>query len=309
MRVSGLKMKYSRTLLPGLLFAAGLFAPGQYACAQTAAQIESTIKKSKYIDNTRPVRAAVKNGEVSISTYSHPKASDKDCKINALLIMKELLQKFKTVHRLHISFYDPKDPSSYRTAEVADVDAKLVESGRPVEDVLAQVPLSRGNLNAKPTKNTTSFLGIDLETLSDTKDLKYFSTSDGDITIALPQGALTLENPEPDCMVRCVNVLIVIEVWRQDMAKTTFDQAVSIMTSGAYDRMPGFKLTKGQDVTFKGARAKYLEGTFSPGKKSRGIIIQGRKHIYTLAIQGPLTHENQIRTLYQQLVSSLNIRG
>lgn len=294
---------------------------GLPAGAQSASDIERIVKSSKHVDNTRPIRAVIgsksdRSGkEISISTYSHPKASDKDCKINSLFIMKDVLQHYKTVHRINISYYDPRNPSSYRTVQVTEGDVALVDHGKPVEDVLSDLPLTSGAV-APPTpgRSQTSFSGTtfsgipSLRTASETTKLTTFTSSDGSISIALPQGALTMRNPEPGTLVRCINLIVGIDVWCSDNDGTTFEKIVEMMENRCSLAYPQWEKTKEQPYPLKGYRGIYMEGNVSATKKLRGLFVQGRNHVYTIAVTGLLKNDAQVESLFRQMIASLTIR-
>lgn len=141
------KTDWRKQVSMALLASICLFqAAGAYA--QSAADIEKIVKSSKWVESKRPVRAVLSGGQVSISTYCHPRASDQDCKINALFMLKELLGHYKTISLVRISFYDPSNASTYRTCEVHKEDVAKVDGGEPVKDVLSQIRISRGQASA-----------------------------------------------------------------------------------------------------------------------------------------------------------------
>lgn len=119
------------------------------AVSQTAAELEAIIKNSNGIDATRPLRAYMQNGVATVSTFAPPKASDQDCKINSLFITKALMERYKNIKGLRITFYDTKLASGFRTIEVPKELARRVDAGRPVQEVLAQVKLVHGQRPAQ----------------------------------------------------------------------------------------------------------------------------------------------------------------
>ncbi|HEY9787841.1 MAG TPA: hypothetical protein V6D17_20810 [Candidatus Obscuribacterales bacterium] len=119
-------------------------------CAQTAKDIETLIKASTLVDTARTLSATVAPPEVRISTYTSTRASEKDCKITALLIIKEISQTYKNITRARISFFDEYNARRYRTVTVTNQHAALVDSGKPFAEVLATIPIADGVI---PEKN------------------------------------------------------------------------------------------------------------------------------------------------------------
>lgn len=121
-----------------------LFA--QPAGAQTPNDIESLIKNSKLVDTQRQLKAIIGGGEIQISTYCDSRAGDKDLKITSLLMMKEILQRYKTVRQLRVSFFDQQSASSYRTCVVSSAHSEMVDGGKPLDEVMVQIPMVSGSL-------------------------------------------------------------------------------------------------------------------------------------------------------------------
>ncbi len=125
----------------------------QIVYAQTTADLESLVTKSKLVDTTHPVRAMISSDkqQVSISTFCRAQTTDKDCKITALLMMKELMQRYKTVHGIRVTFFDEVNPHHSRTVRTTEGDALLVDSGKPVHEVLALIDISYGDVRPRTT--------------------------------------------------------------------------------------------------------------------------------------------------------------
>ncbi len=135
-------------ILPAVLW---LIACCNSVGAQTPSDIVSVIRSSKLVDTKRDLTASVRGYDVTISTFCDSRSGDNDCKITALLILKELIQHYKTIRQAHVSFYDDHETSHYRTVVVQDKMVQLVDSGTPIKTVLATVPIATGNL---PTAQT-----------------------------------------------------------------------------------------------------------------------------------------------------------
>ncbi|HEY9719340.1 MAG TPA: hypothetical protein V6C69_17820 [Trichormus sp.] len=137
-------------ILPAVLL---LTACCNSVSAQTPTDVVSVIRSSKLVDTKRDLTAAVRGYDVTISTFCDGRSGDSDCKITALLILKELIQHFKTIRQAHVSFYDDHDTSHYRTVVVQDKMVQLVDSGTPIKAILSTVPIASGNV---PTAQTFS---------------------------------------------------------------------------------------------------------------------------------------------------------
>jgi len=121
--------------------------------AQTSSDIVAVIRNSKLVETKRELTASLRGYDVTISTFCDTRSSDRDCKITALLILKELTQRYKTIRQAHVSFYDDRNTNHYRTVVVQDSMVQLVDSGNSLNDVLSTVTIVAGNI---PTAQTFS---------------------------------------------------------------------------------------------------------------------------------------------------------
>lgn len=128
------------------------------AClAQSSAEMESLLKASKLVDTKHELRVTPSvGGEVVISTYCSNKASDRDCKITALLMLKELSQHYKNVVQVRASFYDEVAASKYRTVVVNSRHAQLLDSGKQITEVLATIPIAAGTVQNSSNYSSVS---------------------------------------------------------------------------------------------------------------------------------------------------------
>jgi hypothetical protein len=139
-----------------LFLVAGVVNCRQAAEAQTASDIENIVRSSKWVDKSRPVRAFINSKLVTISTYCDSQDSDQNCKINSLFIMKELLNRYKTIHRMRISFFNPKISNAFRSLEVTEGDVVLIDSGKPAQQVLSQIQITHGILPGSSSAKASS---------------------------------------------------------------------------------------------------------------------------------------------------------
>lgn len=126
----------------------------QMAYGQTADEVSSLLSKSAIVKSKGPVRAAVSGSLISVSTYCGRSTSDQDCKITALLMMKEISHRYKNIHKLKVSFFDELNARQYRTVSVSAGDAMLIDSGKPVKDVLSVVDIAYGADKTKESWNS-----------------------------------------------------------------------------------------------------------------------------------------------------------
>ena len=138
-------MRKARQLLTSAILLAAVSAPMQNCLAQSPADISRLLRNSKLVDTGREVNATLSGEQVSISTFAHPKAKDQDCKITALLMMKELRQHYRNIRRSRVLFFDPANPSQYREVIISESEVQLVDAGRPVPEVLSRISVRGGS--------------------------------------------------------------------------------------------------------------------------------------------------------------------
>lgn len=104
------------------------------------------IEKSKIVGADAHVQARVGPGEVALSLYRNPKANDKDCKIDAILMAKALMDaEPKTITKVKVRFYDPANRTSYREVNVGTGVVKAFGQGRvSTDELLSSVVIDRG---------------------------------------------------------------------------------------------------------------------------------------------------------------------
>ncbi len=122
-----------------------LFSPGASAALSDAGAV-ALIEKSKVVGADAHVQARVGPGEVALSLYRNPKANDKDCKIDAILMAKALMDaEPRTVIKVKVRFYDPSNRTSYREVNVGGGVVKAFGQGRvSTDELLTSVVIDRG---------------------------------------------------------------------------------------------------------------------------------------------------------------------
>lgn len=128
-----------------------LFSPA--IAAVTADDLVKVVEKAKILSPEYQVRASVGAGEAQISTYRNPKAGDKDCKIDAVLIAKEVMQADPSgITRVIVRFYDTTNVSRFREVSVRQGDVKAFGSRQMSPDeLLSSIDIRIGDVNAGRT--------------------------------------------------------------------------------------------------------------------------------------------------------------
>ena len=118
--------------------------PGEATLSDAAAV--ALIEKSKIVSTDSHVQARVGAGEVALSLYRNPKANDKDCKIDAILMAKALMDaEPRTITKVKVRFYDPANRTSYREVNVGTGVVKAFGQGRvSTDELLSSVVIDRG---------------------------------------------------------------------------------------------------------------------------------------------------------------------
>ncbi len=132
--------------------------------------VSDLIRKAKLVDNNQTVNASVKNDRIIVSTIGGVHASDRDCKVSALLMLKEVVNHCKNIHSAQIYFFDPYSISTYRTVNVTANLVDLLNQGQSIDRVILNVNLTHGSRAAPvsgadshrdehPLSNRTAYLG------------------------------------------------------------------------------------------------------------------------------------------------------
>lgn len=131
-----------------LAWAGGLalsVAPAAWALLSDAEAV-TLIEKARIVTPDSQVQARVGAGEVAVSLYRNPKANDKDCKIDAILMAKALMDADpKGISTVKVRFYDPANRSSYREVNVGLGVVKAFAQRRvSTDELLSSVVIERG---------------------------------------------------------------------------------------------------------------------------------------------------------------------
>jgi len=101
--------------------------------------LKAAILKSKLLDptielvtTTDPANA----DHILVSTFLHSSATDGDCKIDALLIGKAVMESAPDVTRVTVTFFSTADFSTYKQVSVKSTDIKAFEGGAVNKELL-----------------------------------------------------------------------------------------------------------------------------------------------------------------------------
>lgn len=94
----------------------------------TGENVEEAVRRAQVIKKDFPVHAVISGREATILTRRHPKATDDDLRIDAVLITKSVLDSFDTIGTVQVLFRD-EDSSSGKSVEVTAGDIKTYANG------------------------------------------------------------------------------------------------------------------------------------------------------------------------------------
>ena len=117
------------------------------------------IEKAKILAPTITFNARVSKDEVEVATYKNPKAVDKDCKIEAVLIAKAVMDLSPgEVSRVTVYFYSSTALSRYKSLTVTAGDVKAFAAGAIGQDeLLTSLKINEGT-TADPNKRVANYL-------------------------------------------------------------------------------------------------------------------------------------------------------
>ncbi len=112
----------------------------------TDADVVNALEKAKILAPSIRINARVSQDEVMVATYKNPKAEDKDCKIEAVLIAKEVMELAPgEVPRVTVYFYSSSALSRYKQVAVTAGDVKAFATGSlSKEELMASIKVIDG---------------------------------------------------------------------------------------------------------------------------------------------------------------------
>lgn len=131
--------RYIPLSLAGLLLACQVSA---YA-AVTPAAIQAAINRAKVLPAGTGLSVNVSKNQASVSTYRNTKANEKDCKIDAVMIAKTIMDLSpEEIINVTVYFYNRSDLSAYDQVTLSSGDIKAFGSGElSKEQFLSSVKL------------------------------------------------------------------------------------------------------------------------------------------------------------------------
>lgn len=106
------------------------------AWSVTATDIINAIDKGKVLAPSIRVNAQVRPDVVFISTYKNLKANDRDCKIEAVLLAKTVMDLAPEIPRVEVRFYEQTSLNRYKQISISAGDVKAFASGSIKEEQL-----------------------------------------------------------------------------------------------------------------------------------------------------------------------------
>ncbi|MBU6451400.1 MAG: hypothetical protein KGS72_06460 [Cyanobacteria bacterium REEB67] len=165
--------------------------------AVSANDIVSVVEKAKILSSGTRVAAAINGSEVYVSTYKNARATDNDCKIEAVLVAKTAMDLAPNeISRATVYFYSTANINKRKFVTVTAGDVKAFGSGQlgqeqllsslTVKDEEVSDPAARMNtyLQQRETlrnrrkfdaqmNGTTMIVVADLDPLTTERDMKY----------------------------------------------------------------------------------------------------------------------------------------
>lgn len=114
-------------------------APASAVVIPTPAEMRQAIRSKNILKSD--VQAYYSNGEAVINTYAHAKATDNDCKIEAVLVTKVLTTDpgfGSAIKSVRVNFYNPANTSQYRAVVVPEGQIKLFAARAITDQQLLQ---------------------------------------------------------------------------------------------------------------------------------------------------------------------------
>jgi hypothetical protein len=132
-----MEMRINIAICSFCLLVLQVLAVPSWAATATTNQIEQTILKAKILTPGFPVKAQIMGNEVEIRTHRNPKATDRDCRIDAALIAKAIAElKLDKVQKVRVVFYERLSGAMFKQVAINLQDIKSFGSGNISPDEL-----------------------------------------------------------------------------------------------------------------------------------------------------------------------------
>lgn len=128
------------------------------AWSVTASDIINAIDKGKVLAPSIRVNAQVRPDVVYISTYKNLKANDRDCKIEAVLLAKTVMDLAPEIPRVEVRFYDQTSLNRFKQISVSAGDVKAFAGGTIKEEQLLNGLVLKQEETTDPNAKLSSHL-------------------------------------------------------------------------------------------------------------------------------------------------------
>lgn len=109
-----------------------LFAAATPAfAALTEKEVETLVRSEKTWTNRSGLSVKINQNEltITIGTYREPGATDKDMKIDSVMITRKIMDSDPDIARVKVRFYDPVNRSNFQLVDVRQSDVKAFREG------------------------------------------------------------------------------------------------------------------------------------------------------------------------------------
>jgi|GEM_PF-6715434 len=307
-------MTFSSKFLACLFVSTALLISATPGHAQSSSEINALLRKSKFVDTGREVNTVVGKDVTTISTFSHPQATDQDCKVTALLMLKELRQHYGSIRRIRVFFYDPADIRSYREVSVNQAEVAQVDQGKSLQSVLSQVSVRRAAATPRATNNSVirqSARGGKLGA----QEYASFVSDDGDVSMLCPAG--WSNQPSSVYLIklftsrRTGNATLTLLRQSFEFAGLPIEDLVN-KHEASLKAGGGVKVRVKKSQSCGGTPGIYFEASTTIGVSEgveRSLFLRNSKGYYLLSLATVGMDDREMNTLFQTVINSLRIRG
>jgi len=286
------------------------------ADAQTSSEVSALLRKSKFVDTGREVNTIIGKDVTTISTFSHPQATDQDCKVTALLMLKEIRQHYGSIRCIRVFFYDPSNIRSYREVSVKQSDVALVDMGKPLPTVLSQVVVRRSAGDPRSFSSASQVRqGGGVNRLGK-QEYSTFVSDDGDVTMLCPQG---WSNAESSIYLvklftsrRAGNATLTLLRQRFEFVGPSIEALVDKHEASLRAGGSAVKIRVRKNQSSGGSPGIYFEASTAVGASEgveRSYFLRNAKGYYLLSLATVGMDDREMGSLFQTVCNSLRIRG
>jgi hypothetical protein len=120
--------------------------------ALTESEVEALVKSEKTWTNRSGLTLKINQNELTIGTYRQAGATDKDMKIDSVMITRKIMEADPGLARVKIRFYDPVNRRNYELIDVRQSDIKAFSEGLiDIETLLTGIDLKKVSEAAEVT--------------------------------------------------------------------------------------------------------------------------------------------------------------